>query len=157
MGLKRLSATCQFSNFLDDALRDRFVAGLRDINLQRELLKKIKLTFNEAIDTAMRFEITTANSNKIQFENKDGSSIYKISSSKQNSEKEYIIPNKKNYYRKCYRCGDPSHLANTCRFRSYACSLCKKVGHLQKVCRARFLSANVAEESESTNKEKEFF
>ena len=36
--LKRLSATCDFGEFLKQALRDRLVCSLRDENIQRRLL-----------------------------------------------------------------------------------------------------------------------
>ena len=36
--LKRLSATCDFGEFVKQALRDRLVCGLRDENIQRRLL-----------------------------------------------------------------------------------------------------------------------
>ena len=35
---KRLSATYDFGEFLNQALRDRLVCGLRDENIQRRLL-----------------------------------------------------------------------------------------------------------------------
>ena len=36
--LKKLSAHCEFGTFLDEALRDRFVCGLRKEPIQRKLL-----------------------------------------------------------------------------------------------------------------------
>ena len=36
--------------------------------------------------------------------------------------------------RSCYRCGNPSHLANKCPHRNVTCSTCSKVGHLSRVC-----------------------
>lgn len=33
----------------------------------------------------------------------------------------------------CFRCSEP-HDAETCKFASYTCSYCKKVGHLSKTC-----------------------
>ncbi|KAK8765584.1 hypothetical protein V5799_012877 [Amblyomma americanum] len=43
--LKRLAASCDFGTLLDEALRERFVAGLCDKEMQAELLKESKLTF----------------------------------------------------------------------------------------------------------------
>ncbi|XP_072037280.1 uncharacterized protein [Amphiura filiformis] len=50
--LKRLSYKCEFGNFLNEALRDRLVCGLRDIHTQRKLLTVKDLTFQMALDTA---------------------------------------------------------------------------------------------------------
>ena len=36
--LRRLAKTCNFGQYLDSALRDQFVCGLRDEKCQRELL-----------------------------------------------------------------------------------------------------------------------
>ncbi|KAL1444097.1 hypothetical protein MTO96_030051 [Rhipicephalus appendiculatus] len=38
--LRHMAAKCAFGNFLDDALRDRFVAGLSNPAIQATLLKK---------------------------------------------------------------------------------------------------------------------
>lgn len=40
--LRQLAASCDFKAFLDDALRDRFVAGLSDKETQAQLLKKAR-------------------------------------------------------------------------------------------------------------------
>ena len=38
---------------------------------------------------------------------------------------------------KCYRCGNPDHLATKCRFKESVCHQCGKTGHLAKVCRSK--------------------
>ena len=37
----------------------------------------------------------------------------------------------------CYRCGKPYHSAADCRFKDATCHVCKKVGHLARVCQSR--------------------
>ena len=37
----------------------------------------------------------------------------------------------------CFRCGDATHLANKCRVVKTECHFCKRIGHIQKVCRKR--------------------
>ena len=37
----------------------------------------------------------------------------------------------------CYRCEKPYHSAADCRFKDAACHVCKKVGHLARVCWSR--------------------
>lgn len=63
--LKRLAASCEFGQFLDDALRDRFVAGLRNEATQAELLKKSTLTFQAAYDLAKSGELARTETRKI--------------------------------------------------------------------------------------------
>uniref|UniRef100_A0A182PW13 RNA-directed DNA polymerase n=1 Tax=Anopheles epiroticus TaxID=199890 RepID=A0A182PW13_9DIPT len=36
--------------------------------------------------------------------------------------------------RYCFRCGSSLHLANKCEHKTKVCAVCKKVGHLQRVC-----------------------
>ncbi|XP_075737589.1 uncharacterized protein LOC119175534 [Rhipicephalus microplus] len=55
--LKRLATSCDFGTFLDDALRDRFVAGLCDNETQSELLKTSELAFKNACDIARNIEL----------------------------------------------------------------------------------------------------
>nr|XP_037285008.1 uncharacterized protein LOC119177931 [Rhipicephalus microplus] len=49
--LKWLATSCDFRTFLDDAVRDWFIAGLCDKETQAELLKTSRLTFKKACDT----------------------------------------------------------------------------------------------------------
>ncbi|XP_037577020.1 uncharacterized protein LOC119459280 [Dermacentor silvarum] len=57
VALKHLAAKCKYGTFLDDALRDRFVAGLRNPAIQTGLLKKKELLFESACDFAKSVEM----------------------------------------------------------------------------------------------------
>eukprot|EP00117_Sycon_ciliatum_P029281 scpid103112/ scgid5869/ len=37
----------------------------------------------------------------------------------------------------CYRCGSESHLADGCTHKSTKCRFCKRMGHLERVCRSK--------------------
>ena len=50
-----MSANCKYSEFLNQALCDRFVAGLNSEGLQRQLLSEEKLTFAQAVQKAKAF------------------------------------------------------------------------------------------------------
>ncbi|KAH6928338.1 hypothetical protein HPB50_014580 [Hyalomma asiaticum] len=63
--LKRVAGSSEFEQFLDDAFRDRFVAGLGDETAQAELLKKSNLTFQTAYDLAKSGELTRTETRKI--------------------------------------------------------------------------------------------
>ena len=54
--LRRLAKTCNFGQYLDSALRDQFVCGLRDEKCQRELLCIQDLTANIALQKATAAE-----------------------------------------------------------------------------------------------------
>ena len=61
-----MSAHCEFGNFLDQALRDRLVAGLQSEVLQRQLLSEEDLTLKHAIQRAQPFEAAEPNSKALK-------------------------------------------------------------------------------------------
>ena len=50
--LRKLSIHCEFQAYLDEALRDRLVCGIRDQTTQRKLLTVPKLTLAKALEIA---------------------------------------------------------------------------------------------------------
>ena len=54
--LKKLSTHCSFGTHLDDALRDRFVCGLRSTIVQKKLLAEKNLTFAGAVEIASNLQ-----------------------------------------------------------------------------------------------------
>ena len=57
--LRRLAETCNFGQYLQTALRDQFVCGLRDKKCQRELLSIQDLTAEIAIRRATAAEVVS--------------------------------------------------------------------------------------------------
>ena len=54
--LRRLAITCDFGEFLDQALRDRFVCGLKSEQIQKVLLAEDSLTIDRALELAQAKE-----------------------------------------------------------------------------------------------------
>ena len=54
--LRKLSKTCNFGDYLDTALRDQLVCGLKELTTQKELLCMKDLTLTMAIDKARAVE-----------------------------------------------------------------------------------------------------
>ena len=50
--LRRLAAKCSFGNYLEEALRDRLVCGLRNECIQKRLLSEADLTLSKAVHIA---------------------------------------------------------------------------------------------------------
>ena len=50
--LKRLALQCAFGTFLEEALRDRLVCGLKSVEMQKKLLAERDLTSKKAFETA---------------------------------------------------------------------------------------------------------
>lgn len=107
--LKRLAMQCDFGAFLDDALRDRFVAGLRGKATQVELLKRKTSTFAEAVTIAKNAERAQRETQTLQHDTKPESpeSIQAVHQGANLSSAVRLASSDKN----CYRCGGP-HDAN---------------------------------------------
>ena len=120
--LKRLSTHCQFKDYLDDALRDRLVCGLRKESTQKRLLLEDKLTFTKAVETAQNIESVDKQTLEMKKETVDRSClVHQVTSSNST----------------CYRCGKLNHTASQCRYKDFDCLKCGKRGHLKVVCRSK--------------------
>ncbi|XP_049517058.1 uncharacterized protein LOC119439901 [Dermacentor silvarum] len=149
--LKRLAASCEFGQFLDDALRNRFVAGLRNEATQAELLKKSTLTFQAAYDLAKSGELARTETRKIHPKDLGEVNLVQQPQQRKPEATAWTRAASKTTERQagsteCFRCGS-AHAAATCPFRKYRCRACKKVGHLARVCRTTPRSVHALEES----------
>lgn len=66
--LKHLARNCEFKNFLNDALRDRLVAGIRDPETQRVLFATERLTFEGAYKIALEKELADRQTKELRVE-----------------------------------------------------------------------------------------
>ena len=65
--LRKLTLNCDFKDHLDEALRDRFVCGLRSEATQKQLLTESELTFTRAVEIAKwRQQTRSLASSKVQ-------------------------------------------------------------------------------------------
>ena len=118
--LRKLTLNCDFKDFLDQALRDRFVCGLQNNSIRRRLLKERNLTLKSAIELAKTMENadleTQIISTDIKTENVNAMN---------------------NATRKCYRCNSTKNLANVCRFKDAKCNNCHMKDYIRKACHNR--------------------
>ena len=56
--LQKLAETCEFGGYREEAIRDRFVCGLRVRSIQRKLLAEATLTLQTAVEKACAAELT---------------------------------------------------------------------------------------------------
>lgn len=147
--LRHLAAKCAFGNFLDDALRDRFVAGLRNPAIQAALLKKKELNFETACELARTTELAEKESRSFRPAEACAStegSVNSIGKKRPPQHKPKVSP-PSNFFTAgtCHRCGE-KHDASECRYRKSRCHWCKNLGHLAKVCmKKRGKAVNVLE------------
>ena len=120
--LRKLAAHCEFGATLEDALRDRFVCGLRHENIQRRLLSEKDLTYAKALDVARVMEAAASNTKSFK------TAIRKFS----------VVPARsKEAKNNCYLCGRSSHSHHDCKFKDATCHHCGKKGHIAPVCRSK--------------------
>ena len=116
---------CNFGQFLEEALRERFVSCLESGTIKKALLVKKDLTLNTAVEIGVSCEMATEETFVIS--NKE---------IKEETFRMTKINNPCSSERKCYWCNDPSHLANRCRFKATVCNKCKMRGHIAVACRS---------------------
>ena len=122
--LRRLSTHCQLEAYLEQALRDRLVCGLRSESIQKRLLAETELTLKRALELAQGMEAADRNAKSLK-----GSKAVVAKVSDDPSAKRPTNP--------CYHCGKTNHKSRDCRFRDAKCRHCGKTGHIVAVCRAK--------------------
>lgn len=105
--LRKLSIRCEFGAFLDEALRDRFVCGVRNETIQKKLLAEDGLTVTRALEIAQGIEAADKNAKELKgSENPSLHDSLHFAGEKRKSQ--------------CYRCGH-RHDPKTCKFREAEC------------------------------------
>ena len=114
--LKKYAERCQFDSFLEQALRDRFVCGLRNRAIQKKLLTEKDLTWKMAVDIANAMESADKQANALGNE-ASSSSINKVNENKprQTRHTEHRRNDQEN--KPCFRCGE-NHTPQSCRFKN---------------------------------------
>ena len=110
--LKKLAETCEFGGYREEAIRDRFVCGLKERTIQRKLLAVADLTLQKACAAELTEKETIAlHEGGVEEANKVSVT-----------------------FPECFRCGKVNHSSDTCFFRNSKCHGCQKVGHIVKKC-----------------------
>ena len=64
--LKKLAEHCEFGENLNDTLRDRLVCGLKDEQIQKQLLSKSTLTLPKATEIAVAMETASKDASELR-------------------------------------------------------------------------------------------
>ena len=122
--LRRLATNCEFGAYLEEALRDRFVCGLKNEGTQKWLLSEADLTFQKALEIAQGMEAAAKNAKELQSQTAPGVVPF-----------EEVVHNITS--RNCYRCGRANHMPAQCPFKEAKCHNCGKTGHIRRTCRSK--------------------
>ncbi|XP_077508737.1 uncharacterized protein LOC144120191 [Amblyomma americanum] len=145
--LKHLARKCNFGDFLQDALRDRLVAGIRNEETQRALFTTEGLTFQGACKIALDRELATQQAALLQQRGRS-EALNAVGTHERCDRKTKDSTRGKSQKQKCSRCGK-AHTSDSCWYKRYKCRRCSKVGHLQNMCQAsrEELKAHLVSES----------
>ena len=116
--LRSLAKPCNFGQFLDRALRDKFIVGVNDEHIQEKILMvpDTDLTLEKAFSIAEAHEAAGRNVQKMRSDCPE-SDILKMDKKSQ-----------------CFRCGN-FHDPDTCYFKDKLCYKCQAKGHAKKMCK----------------------
>lgn len=117
--LRRLACTCNFGDFLEQALRDRMVGGITNSSTQKKLLAEKDLNLQRAVDIATAAEMAVLDQQQGALM-LDQADVHSVS-----------------FTKLCNCCGKRGHVASKCRFCQEICFKCRKQGHLQVMCKER--------------------
>lgn len=119
--------------YLKDALRDRFVCGLKCETVQKRLLTEKDLTFQKAVDHAVSAETAACDVQQL-------SSSLKVNA---------VFPQRTD---KCHRCGKPNHTDDDCWYKDRDCHRCRRKGHTKRMCRSKAKSSQDREHKQKDRK-----
>lgn len=127
--LRAIISNCEYESETDiraSSLLTAFIVGLHDQRLRARLVLEKDLT----IDTALRLSesVLSAELESRQLEagrtSNNSASVVKVEDKNRNPKTT-----------RCFRCGNFNHAESACRFKQEECRLCKKKGHIAKMCR----------------------
>ena len=130
--LRRLATNCEFSKYLNDALRDRLVCGLRNTGIQKRLLSEANLTLAKAGEIAQKMEAAEKNAKRLQ-----GRETVPVNKVIRQGERRPMALYGEIRRSHVLCCGRSGHVPSSCRFRNATCHKCQKKGHIAKACRSR--------------------
>ena len=97
LALRILAVHCNYDEFLDRALRDRFVCGLSNPKIQNKLLNTEELTFEKACRVAKSMEMAERNTQEFYPTSIESNQVNKLTEqSSKNTEQSVHV---------CHRCG----------------------------------------------------
>ena len=120
-------------------LRDQLICGINDDRMQHRLLAESGLTFKKTYKLAQAME--TADHDARELQGPPPNAVNKLNkvvraATRRSPPMGARTADHRNPQNSCYRCGQ-NHLASECQFRRSECRFCKKIGHIEKVCRSK--------------------
>lgn len=142
--IRNLSMNCEFGNNLQAILLDKFICGFKKGKIRDRLCEeKVDVKLEKILELALSKESSLeAEKKEIHvLKNSTGRKNFREGNKqfeqkpRQGRSQEHSIPGRSKPSRwQCKACGNHHTGRQTCKYSKYECNLCKKVGHLAKVC-----------------------
>lgn len=136
--LRKQAANCNFGGDLLTQMRDRIVAGVNDMDVQKRLLREPALTYEKA-------KLILESADDVHHATMQKADVLATGTTRRDANRkprrESRAPRTKDRSSgrptgPCFSCGG-KHERKSCKFRDAECHQCHKSGHIKKVCRAR--------------------
>ena len=160
--LRKMASKCQFRDYLEEALRDRLVCGLRSGAVQKKLLVIDGLTLQKAYEVAQGEELARKQAEELQPQARVTEEVQymrKPPSGRANhnqstrSNPGSTQSTQRQPTRTCGRCGKPGHPPERCFYRNQQCRSCNRYGHIARMCKDRGVHQVGEEEPRSSAEE----
>ena len=129
--LRRLASRCKFDAYLDEALRDWLVCGLRSDAIQKRVRTEASPTLARVLEIAQGMEAAHRDAEALQ-QTDSTAPIGKIGPQPATRQADPTSKGKP-----CYRCGKGGHSPRSCVHRETVCHSCQRRGQLARVCKSR--------------------
>lgn len=132
---------------MTEALRDKFVSGLKDKRIQKEILLKER-DFNEAFKTAVSLKLVDRQAKEMSATTAENNFYMRGNKKAKKKVTEEVTEEDR---KRCECCGN-RHLGQ-CKFRKLKCNKCVQKGHLKKMCKTSGKRVNLVEKEDCTTSE----
>ncbi|KFD49836.1 LOW QUALITY PROTEIN: hypothetical protein M513_09303 [Trichuris suis] len=120
----------------NERLRDQFVCGLKDEDLQKRLPAHSELDLNDALREAVAAESASRQAKDIRSANAENAEIPGTHQIRKGTDQRPPKAAGSSVRCSCASCGG-EHQRNQCRFRNAICRWCSRKGYIEKVCRSK--------------------
>jgi len=164
--IKNSATTCKFGKGLIDVLRDKLITGIRNGQIKDRLCEEdVSKELNKIVELAMQKEVTMQPNvplevHKLKKWNRSKDVKKNVGASEEgqmtNKKKptDFSNNNKGSGQGKCLTCGLSNHTFSNCKYKTYKCKICNKVGHLAKMGKNKSKNHYVEVETELESVEK---
>ena len=127
--LRQLTDHCELkADYVEEAIRDRLVCGLKNGAIQQKLLTKRELTLTTTYDIAHGMETAIKEASGLQASARADESAAVTATDVHHIVGPYLS-------KPCYPCGRTRHTPDTCFYKGQHCRTCKKKGHIARMCK----------------------